>query len=65
MSQTCKGCTHDRDGRCHALPPAPTPGGSDRERAVWPLHGNAGCGAYQQPQQPETKPKRRVSLNGD
>lgn len=63
---TCNGCKFDRDGRCHALPPAPRTDGREPDRAVWPRHGNAGCGAYQPLalDPAEGQPPKRTKLKG-
>lgn len=65
MSKTCDGCEHDRDGRCHALPPAPRTDGREPDRAVWPRHGDAGCGAYTAaPVVADATAPKRVKLKG-
>lgn len=64
---TCTGCEHDRNGRCHALPPAPRTDGREPDRAAWPLHGGQGCGGYSAPKPidvADSAAPKRVKLKG-
>jgi len=46
---SCDNCIYARGQHCHRYAPQPTTTGAVPDRAVWPLHGNQGCGDFKAP----------------